>query len=80
MPEWVRAGGFAITHVGADDKVDMSYSDLAAYVEGRIREALAETSLGDPSLENAAMAAARWATSGVTGSALQRWVSVLARR
>jgi SAM-dependent methyltransferase len=80
LPEWVSAAGFSIVHVGADDKVDMSYSDLATYVATRIREALCPTTSRDPLLEDAAMAASRWASCGAVGSATQRWVHVIARR
>ncbi len=86
LSEWIAAAGFSIVQVGAEEKVDMTYSDLAAYVEGRIREALSATSAPDLSLKTAAAAAARWA-SAARGAvpnaqamqATQRWVHVLAR-
>jgi SAM-dependent methyltransferase len=80
LAEWVSAAGFSIAHIGADDKVDMSYSDLATYVATRIREALCATPSRDPLLEEAAMAASRWASSDAVGRATQRWVHVIARR
>jgi SAM-dependent methyltransferase len=80
LPEWVSAAGFSIVHCGAEDKVDMSYSDLATYVATRIREALCATASRDPLLEEAAKAASQWASSGAVGSATQRWVQLIARR
>lgn len=80
LPEWISAAGFSVEHVGAEDRVDMSYPELATYVGARIQHALSEMDGRDPLLEEASMAAQRWASSGTLGTATQRWVHAIARR
>jgi ubiquinone/menaquinone biosynthesis C-methylase UbiE len=80
LEEWVSAAGFTIVHTAAEEKTDMSYADLATYVAARIREALSEAPFDSSFLEEAAAAASRWASHGVVGTAVQRWVHVIARR
>jgi SAM-dependent methyltransferase len=79
LEQWVSGAGFAIVHTGADEKVDMTYADLANYVAVRIRGALSEAPAEDPFLEQAEAAASRWVGSRVVGIATQRWVHVVAR-
>jgi SAM-dependent methyltransferase len=78
---WVVEAAFALLRTGAEDRIDMSYPELANYVASRIRAALQQP--GDHAdgavsreAEDAAMV---WARSGA-GTATQRWVHVLARR
>jgi hypothetical protein len=78
LADWLEGAGLRLLQVGADDKVDMSYRELARYVLGRIQEALAGATNPEPHLEEAAAAASRWATSEQEGTAVQRWAYALA--
>jgi SAM-dependent methyltransferase len=80
LAEWVSAAGFSIVQVGANDRVDMGYTDIARYVAARLDQARADVSTADSLLEQAAAAAGRWAKSGVSGRATQRWVHVVGGR
>lgn len=75
----VREAGFTDVHTRHEDRVDMSYHELARYVGTRI-EAVIAAGAGDDqtTLENAAQAAQRWATQH--GTFTQRWTEILARR
>lgn len=67
LPDLVRANGFADVSSSTHERVDMTYRDLASYVQARVAAA------GD---HEAAEAAARW--SDHDGRFVQRWVEVLA--
>ena len=66
---------------GAEDRIDMSYPELANYVAARINAALEQSGehadgVVSREAEDAAIA---WSLSGA-GTATQRWVHVMARR
>ncbi|MGH3938596.1 MAG: methyltransferase domain-containing protein [Pseudonocardiaceae bacterium] len=74
----VREAGFMDVHARHEDRIDMSYDQLARYVGTRIESAVA-AGVGDyqATLEKAAQAARRWATQ--RGTFTQRWIEVVAR-
>jgi SAM-dependent methyltransferase len=81
LPAWVAEAGFHLVRTGSEDRIDMSYRQLANYVAGRIHAALqqcGEHADGAVSRE-AEDAAIAWVRSGA-GTATQRWVNVLARK
>jgi hypothetical protein len=81
LPGWVAEAGFGLVRTGAEDRIDMSYPELAKYVAARIHAALQDPGEhADGAVSREAEAAAIvWARSGA-GTATQRWVHVLARR
>lgn len=74
----VRKAGFTDVRARRNDRVDMSYDQLARYVGTRI-EAAVDAGAGDhqAELEDAARAARRWAT--LHGTFIQCWIEVVAR-
>ncbi|HEY4455922.1 MAG TPA: methyltransferase domain-containing protein [Pseudonocardiaceae bacterium] len=69
LPDLVRANGFVDVQSSIQERVDMTYRDLADYIRTRLLAA------GD---HEAAEAAARWADHPA-GHFIQRWVEVTAR-
>ena len=75
----VRAAGFAVVQTRAADRVDMGYTELAAYLRDRLTAAAHDTTHAETAIELAtgARAAAEWVHSG-PGYFTQRWVEVVA--
>ena len=73
----VREAGFTDVHAHHENRVDMSYDQLARYVGTRIESAAAGASTYHAELENAARAARHWATQ--RGTFTQHWIEVIAR-
>lgn len=79
LADQVRAAGFAVADTRATDRVDMDYTELAAYLRDRLSAAAHDTNHADMTTELAtsARAAAAWAHTG-PGHFVQRWVEVIA--
>jgi hypothetical protein len=56
----------------------MQFESIHPVPRWHVAKRILETATSDPSMQDAAMAASRSASSGVVGSAVQRWVHVVA--
>lgn len=79
LADQVRAAGFTVLDTRATGRVDMGYTELAAYLCDRLTAAAHDTNHGATTTEltTGARAADDWARNG-PGRFVQRWVDVVA--
>lgn len=69
LPEWIAAAGFTVDEVQSHQRVDLGYSELAAYIAARLE---------GEGLPTALAAARRWEQT--TGTWTQCWTEVIAHK